>query len=239
VLAVNARREGVDARVLLALRLVETLPAGEDEVGAREQLALALAERRRRALEAGEFVHAVVDGRERFEVARPSDRHRRVVPEYVLVDSLVGEESVEQLALRALRLFRAQAFGQARDDDAQLVLAAAHVEARLALAVDRLFDEVDAALAREAAQKMLRPLVDEIPTQVRKADEVNLVLSHISSFQSPRSLVSSALLRTSQTVFQNSLDTTRQTHFRPRLVASAHTSRRSGRRGSWSCSASD
>jgi hypothetical protein len=65
VRAVNARREGVDARVPVALGLVETLAAREDEVGAHEQLLLKTSEQRRRALEGRQLVHAIVDGRER------------------------------------------------------------------------------------------------------------------------------------------------------------------------------
>jgi hypothetical protein len=63
---------------------------------------------------------------------------------------------------------------QARHDDVQAVAARRDVETRLPLAEDRLLDEEDAPPLGEAAQQVLRPLVDEVPAQVREADEVRL-----------------------------------------------------------------
>jgi hypothetical protein len=63
VLGIDAAREEMDARGALPLGLVEALAAREDEVHAAEKLLLPLPQLGRRAGEARELVHAVVDGR--------------------------------------------------------------------------------------------------------------------------------------------------------------------------------
>ncbi len=92
----------------------------------------------------------------------------------MIVDAVLGEELVEQRALHGVeRLFAREVARHVRDDDVQAPFAAADFEPRLRLVrEDRLLDEEDAAPAREAAQEVLRPLVDEVPAQVRQADEV-------------------------------------------------------------------
>ena len=58
---VDRGRESNARRMPAALRLEQAAAAGEDQVGARQQAALQLQHRRRRAAEGGELVHAVID----------------------------------------------------------------------------------------------------------------------------------------------------------------------------------
>ncbi len=58
---INARREGMDIRMPLALRLEEAETACEDHIGYTHQFLLQRNQRRRRALEAAELIHAIID----------------------------------------------------------------------------------------------------------------------------------------------------------------------------------
>jgi hypothetical protein len=77
---VDARRERVDVRMAVLLRLVEAVAAGEDHVGAVDQLLLERQQLGRREAEVGELVHAIIDGADGIDVPGEWQHHRGVVP---------------------------------------------------------------------------------------------------------------------------------------------------------------
>jgi hypothetical protein len=92
------------------------------------------------------------------------------------VYSALGEEAVDQIALdRPERDLAPQALRQVRDDHPHPAVTLADLQVHRAVIENRLFDEEDAALSGAAAQEMLRPLIDEVPAQVREADHVRLL----------------------------------------------------------------
>src|SRR6185312_7236900 len=95
---IDAARESVDAGVPVALRLVEAVAAGEDEIGAPQELLLALEHDRRRATEGGELVHAVIDDGARLDMVGEGAAHRRVVPKDRPGDAVAGDEPVNEAA---------------------------------------------------------------------------------------------------------------------------------------------
>jgi hypothetical protein len=170
--AVDARREGVNVRMPVLLRLVEAVAAGEDDVGRFEQLALELEQQRRGELEIGELVHAVVDGGHRLDLPREVQHHRRVVPAHDR-SLLAGQIDFEQRPEQRIPVGLGDRFGQLRRHHDHAGLGAGtDVERRLvALAGDRLFPEDDPVIPGEAAHEVLRPLKDEIPPEVRETDQ--------------------------------------------------------------------
>ena len=71
-------------------------PPVSDEVGALQQRGLALAHLPRRVLERRQLVHAVVDHGARRQLAEQRQRHRRVEPDQVVVDAVLGEVGADQ-----------------------------------------------------------------------------------------------------------------------------------------------
>ena len=67
---IDAARERMHVRVLLALRLVETVAAGKDEVGVRDEFPLAKRQSRIRPAKRGKLVHAVIDHRKPSHMPR-------------------------------------------------------------------------------------------------------------------------------------------------------------------------
>jgi hypothetical protein len=82
------------------------------------------------------------------------------------------EVLAKQLRLDAACVPGAQCGGQVRDEHANPVLANGNVEACGPFAANWFFNKKDAVHSSTARQKMLRPLKDEIPSQVRQADDV-------------------------------------------------------------------
>ena len=109
MLHVHAAWEQADSWVAALLGLEQALSAGEDQVSPLEQFGLVGPQRRRGELEGGQLVHDVVDRRQGLKVA--AERHRRggVVPEHVTADVLLGEQPVQQRALRRDNLGRVEA----------------------------------------------------------------------------------------------------------------------------------
>ena len=95
---VHATGKGVYIRVTAALDLVERMAAGEDHIGTREQLFLEFDQQWRSASKERQLVHAVVGGRQRREVAREGQRHRRVVPDHVAGQALAFKERIQHSA---------------------------------------------------------------------------------------------------------------------------------------------
>ena len=88
---IDAAGKRIDRAVLIALRFVETLSAGEDKIYATEKFALEIRQARMRALESRELIHAIVNGCDWRKAFRKAERHRRVVPKNVLANSLFGK----------------------------------------------------------------------------------------------------------------------------------------------------
>ena len=172
--AVDRRGEAVDVVVAVLLRLVEARSAGEDDVGAVDQLLLELEQFHGRELELRKLVHRVEHGDVGIEMAREGQHHRRIVPG----DQRAADRrdmSVQQALQRRFARVLRHAFRQVRNDDPDVgrVLRLANLEVGrfLRADVDRLFPVDDVHLAGEAAHQMLRPLEHEVPPQVRKAQQ--------------------------------------------------------------------
>ena len=149
-------------------------PAGEDDVGRLHQLRLAVHEAGRSAAKGRELVHAVVHDRHRVELAREVERHRRVVPEQVA--RAVAQQHPEQPLECLARGLPGEALGQVRHDHEHALGGDRQPQVRRdARLEDGLLDEVHPLPAREAAHQVMGPLVDEVPAQVRQADEVRLL----------------------------------------------------------------
>src|SRR5947208_319255 len=160
--------------MLVLLRLPQALASGKDQVGAVEQVILALHQTRRSELEKGKLVHAVVNGQLRAEMMAESEPHRRVVPADVFRDLLVRHKGVEQLPELTVDVFLRLAARQMGCDhlDAAL-LARTCLQPRFAFPPNGLFPEINSpSVARESADQMLRPLVHESPAQMRKTQQV-------------------------------------------------------------------
>ena len=169
---VDRGREAVHVAVPVPLRLVEAHAAGEDDVGAPEQLGLVVDHLLRGAAEKRELVHVVVDAQIAFEMARERHRHRRVIPKDARRFRLAGEKAVDQAALPRGHVALAQALGQDRRRDGDAAGTFRHVHARpRALLEERLFDLQHAIMLGGAAQQMLRALPDEVPAKMGEADE--------------------------------------------------------------------
>ena len=93
---VDARGKGINRRVRLPLCLIQALATGENKIGRFQQLCLALCQFRRCVLERGQLVHAIVNNRDRLQMAAPFKHHRRVVPREILADIVCFEKLVEE-----------------------------------------------------------------------------------------------------------------------------------------------
>src|SRR5262245_18227662 len=106
---INVVRERMDVVMKTALRFVEAMSAGEVRVGELEQFGFAPFRGRRRCVECGRLIYAIVDHEERIETPGERHRRRRVVPEDVIADLVFQEEFIEQE-----RLFYRGRFGVIR-----------------------------------------------------------------------------------------------------------------------------
>src|SRR6185369_2600133 len=80
VMSIDAAWKRKDRVVLIALRLIQSLAAGENEIRELEQFAFTHRQTLRRVFEGRELVHAVVHDGERMQMPREIKGHRRVVP---------------------------------------------------------------------------------------------------------------------------------------------------------------
>jgi len=172
---VDAGREGVDIGVAAALGLVEAEAAREHQVGPAEQLPLEVQQTRRGAAEGRQLVHVVVDGEVAAALAGEGQRHRRVVPEGPVLAPHPVEEAVEQGALGRDGLGGAAPLGQAGHRHRDAARAGRQVEDRVAAALDdRLFEHHDPVAGGRPGEQVLGPLPDEIPSQMREAEQQTL-----------------------------------------------------------------
>src|SRR5262245_30196178 len=96
---INAVLEKMDVVMKTALRLVEAVSAGEDQVGELKQFGFAPFRARRRGFEGRRLTHAIVDHKKRIETPGEGHRRRRVVPEDVIADLVFQEEFIDKDAL--------------------------------------------------------------------------------------------------------------------------------------------
>ena len=173
VRGVDRGRKGVDVAVEFALGLEEAVPAREDRVGPGDQRRLALAQPRVGEAEGGELVHAVVDDRRGAEMIGEAQHHRRVEPQHRIGGHRGGDEHVEQLAQPRLDLRRIPPVRHARPEHDHVIIGEGMVLeiGERVIAGDVLFPEEHPPFRGEPLHQMLRPLRDEIPPQVRKADQ--------------------------------------------------------------------
>src|SRR5262245_10924594 len=166
MLQIDAAREKMDVVMKTALRLVEAVAAGEDDVGELEQLGFAPFRARRRGSEGRRFIHAIVDYKEWIETPGEGHCRWRVVPEDVIADLVFEEEFIEQERLfyrRRLGVIRP--LTQTRRHDNHPAVAPSNVQSRNHRAEDRLFHEENAPFKGRSAHQMLRSLAHEIPSQ--------------------------------------------------------------------------
>ena len=173
---VHGRREQVGALVAVLLGAVQARAAGEDEVGAVEQLLLAAEKLGRRVVERRELVHAVVDHDAGVERAEQRQCERCVEPHVARAD--LAREGVDERADRGdLRLREAGLVEPGvRPDDrhagrGRLPLRDVVVRARDGRVEHRLLDKVDGAVRGNPGEDVLRALVHEVPPEVGKDDE--------------------------------------------------------------------
>ena len=85
---------------------------------------------------------------------------------------MLGEQCIEQLSLHRLRLVCGDAFREMWNRDPNTRSGRAHVHADRPVCCDRFLDEEDAMLPGATAEKVLRPLKDEIPAQMREDNDI-------------------------------------------------------------------
>jgi hypothetical protein len=89
---------------------------------------------------------------------------------------MLREEAINHSLLdRFYRDVAQEINGQVRDDYPHSALASTDIEAHWTIAEDRFFDEEDAPLLREATQKMLRSLINEVPAKMRQTDKIRRI----------------------------------------------------------------
>ena len=153
-----------------ALALVQAASAGEDEIGALEQMALQQHEARRGEAEGGELVHAVIDAYRRRDMPGEAERHRGVEPGN-RDGAAFFQEPVEQIALKGVGGAFVQRVGEHRRDHEHAFGRRLRHQPRRARLDDRLLEEHDIVVARRTRQQMLRALEYGIPAQMGEADE--------------------------------------------------------------------
>jgi hypothetical protein len=162
------------AGVAIAFRFIQRVAAGEDQIGAIQQFLLAHREIRGRAGKRRQLVHTVVHDGLGTHTADERQRTRRVEPQQRRIDRARGDELVHQTAQRP---FRGAGIGrrrrQVRHHHVDAV-AERHLEARRRRVEDRFFDIKHAPRARKAHHQVLGTLKDEIPTQMREAEQITL-----------------------------------------------------------------
>src|SRR4051794_17691658 len=157
----------MDAWMAMSLRLVQAMAAGEDQIRATKELLLIVEELPRRKGERGELIHAIEDRSDRLEMPAERHGHRRVVPEGVVIDLPGTDQLIKEPTLLVDDFVSLKAIRQPGHHDREAVRPGADLEPRGAVVEHGLFDEEDSSCLRTTAQEMLRPLVDEVPTEMR------------------------------------------------------------------------
>src|SRR5687767_12094056 len=94
---VDAARKRINGGMPAALGFIKTLAAGENEIDALQKLPFKFRQKRMRAFERRQLIHAVIHGNYRAEVLRERESHGRVVPEDIFTDAVLFEEPVKHL----------------------------------------------------------------------------------------------------------------------------------------------
>jgi hypothetical protein len=131
--------------------------------------------------EGREFVHAIIDNGQRLEVACETKGHGAIVPADIPLNPIVNEEVVEQFPLKRIAFLPSATERKRGDDSPQSGAAPGDSEASFLPFKNRLFNEEDPTLLGAATEEMLGTLIDEIPTQMRKTDQI-VRKSHSFSF---------------------------------------------------------
>jgi hypothetical protein len=170
---VHAARKAVHVFMAVALRLVQALAPGEDEVGNPEQRAFSLQQLARRMPEGGEFVHAVVHHALRRQLGGQRHGHGRVEPQPVVVDGVLAQVRREQgLQLRNVVVVKARrAAGEVRAQHRHALARRQPLQRGARRVGHRLFHEEHRMALRDAREQLLRALVHEIPAQMGKDDQ--------------------------------------------------------------------
>ena len=164
--------EAGDARVPAALGLVQAAATGEDQVGARQQVALQLDQPRRGAAEGGELIHAVIDGQVGMQMAGEFQRHRRVEPGNHRPPGLAGQQAIEQFPLGGDNGIRRQALRQQRHGDGNALGCLMGVQPGGDAGAEQRFLQEDHRMRPGGPrQQVLRPLEHEIPAQMGQAQQ--------------------------------------------------------------------
>ncbi len=169
---VDPARERMDVIVLLALHVIEAVPASEHEVGPREQLLFAQGNCRVGAMKGRELVHAVIDDLPRLDMGGKGQCLWRIVPKNRIVDRLCPDKRVKQLPLSLDGRRHAGPVRQERGQDRDaLGRHDALQRRRFRINEQRLFPIEHASVAGCPPHEVLRSLEDKGPAQVRKADQ--------------------------------------------------------------------
>ena len=166
----------MDVVVAGALRLPDRPAAGEDDIGRGQERGLARDQLGRGKAERRQLVHAVIDDRRGLDMGGDGPEHRGVEPQHRAADAGQPEHLVEQPRQRLFLLGRRPAVGDAGADrlDGGALEGVELEIGQVVAGGDRLFPEEHPAMGGEAADQVLRALVDEIPAQVGKADDRRL-----------------------------------------------------------------
>ena len=171
---VDAAGTAMDTRMPAPLRVVQASPAGEDDIGAPEQLPLPREDVRRRELEGRELVHAVEDNRHGLEISSKRKCHGREIPQHVLADASRREELPDQGVEHTIRFGLGEPGRHVRLDDEDAARIPSGRQARPPAVPNRFLDEEDAAITRKARHQVLRALKNEAPPQVGEANQVRV-----------------------------------------------------------------
>src|SRR6185295_14510438 len=164
---INTAGKRVYRRVLITLCFIQTLTASENQIDMTEQFLFQQRQTRVSAFERRQLVHAIVYRSDWTEVIGETERHRRVVPEHVVVNLVIEEQLARHLFHDGIdRYFASQSFRQVRHNYAQSRFCFAHHQTHGAVTEYRFFYIEDSTTFSGTAQKMLRTLVDKIPAQV-------------------------------------------------------------------------
>ena len=153
--------------------LEQAAPARENEIGPLQQVGFQGLQRRRRVSEAGQLIHAIVDHRRGFDVAREGEHQRGVEPQDGALSAQRLQQHVEHLPQGGPTLFGIPPMRHAGPQRHHVLLREGMVleEGAVMIAGDHLLEDVDPAVRREAAHQVLRPLEHEVPPQMREADD--------------------------------------------------------------------
>src|ERR1044071_8257192 len=110
-------------------------------------------------------------------MSRERQGPRGGVPENEVAYAAILEKLIYEHLLNGGNFVFTQAYRQAGDHDANSALLNMHINLRqLVIREDRLLDIKHAPFLRRAAQQVLRPLVNKVPPQVRKANKIRGVI---------------------------------------------------------------